>query len=387
MANNFAFGSDVKARVKVESTYDTAAAFSATDGIGLIDLKIDPSKEFQLSKERVGTASAQAMIAGMSGGKWSAVSEIKPNAVGVAPDSGELIRAALGTETISGGVSVTYSLNDSAPNSLQLDKYVGAGLCQIANGAWVEQMDIEIQGNAPPKMSLSGGFATYGWVHGAEVNTNALITATTVYYKTAHKGNLGVNGRVKFGTEDAAGAGYLITAVDDTASPPSITISPQLAAGISADAVIAPLVPTLTLSGTLLGGVSAGLTVDGSSVNFISGKIQIKTGLHGRNKEATASKSAGVLRGDREITGELQVYYIDKESGPLIGRAWAGTTRALVLRIGANTAAQRMTINIPKAFLEVVPIDVPDREEATATIKFRALQNAAAADELTLVFS
>jgi hypothetical protein len=385
MANNFAYGVDAQFAALVETTYGTNEAFDTNDGVGLIDLKLDGARTFEESKERVGSASAQAMIPGMYSGKWSASSEVKTQAAGTAPDNGEMIRAAMGTETVSGGVSVTYSLSSNTP-SLQLARKSGLGFYEVANGAWVEQFDLEVQGNTAPKISWSGGYATHGWVYGAQVNTNASGGASSVLYKTAHKGNLGKNGLVRFGTEDNGGAGYLITAVDDTTSPPSITISPVLDNNISADDDIIPMLPAPTLAGTLLGGINASLTVDGTSVNFVSAKISVKTGFHGRDKEASADRSTGIMRGKREVTGEIQVYFIDKESGPVIGRAWSGTTRALALRFGANTAGQRMKLNIPNAHIDVTPVEMPEAEEAMATIKFRALESAAANDEFNIVF-
>jgi hypothetical protein len=201
-----------------------------------------------------------------------------------------------------------------------------------------------------------------------------------------HRGNITKNARIKFGTEDNAGAGYLVTAVDDTVTPPQLTISPVLANGISADDVIAPVVPTPTLSGTLLGGVDCSLSVDGTATPFKRFKLTLKTGFHGRDKEASSDRPVAVLRGAREITGEIEFTFADKETAMLAGRAWAGTTRALILRVGSNTAAQRMKVNVPKAFIEVVPIETPEADESSFTLKFRALQNAAADDELTIVF-
>lgn len=384
--SNFAYGVDSKFFVKREATYDTVQAFVAGDGVGLIDLKLDPTKEYHLSKERVGTASAQAMIAGMRSAKWSAQSEVKPNAVGTAPDIGELLKAAMGTETVSGGVSVTYSFNSTAPGSVQLGRYDGPGAYAVGNGGWAESLDLECKANSEPTISFAGGYATHGFVYGAQVHANALAAATTVYYKTVYKGNISKNARVKFGTEDNSGAGYLITDVDDTVSPPKLTISPGLVNGISADDAIAPFVPSPSLSGTLLGGISHGLSIDGTSVVFQGAKISVKTGFHGRDKEVTSDRPVGVLRGPREVTGEMMFTFEDTVNGPYLGRAWAGTTRALIFRFGPDTAAQRMKVNIPKAFIEVVPLDVPDANEATFNLKFRALQNSAADDEMTIVF-
>lgn len=382
----FGEGVNDKFWAKAEASYDTVQAFAAGDAIAPRALKLEATKEFHLSKEKVGTASAQAMIGGQRTAKWSLTTEIATNAAGTAPDIGEVLKAAMGTETVSGGVSVTYAFNSSAPGSLQLGAYGGPGLYEVGNGAWVEQFDLELKQNDEPTFTFSGGYATHGFVYGCTVNTSALSSATTVYYTTAHKGNVTKNVRVKFGSEDNAGAGYLVTAVDDTVSPPALTISPGLANGVSAGAVIAPFVPSQTLAGTILGGVSAGLSIDATTVNFRGAKISVKTGFHGRDKEASQDRPVGVLRGPREVSGEIDFTFEDTATAMYQGRAWSGTTRALILRVGANTSGARMTINIPKAFIEVVPLERAGMEETTFKLKFRALQNSAADDEMTIVF-
>lgn len=370
---------------KTEVTYDTVQAFVAGDGMGLDDLKIEPTPFYNPTKERVGTASEQAMTAGVKGGKWSAISAVKPQTAGTAPDVGELIKAALGVET-DGASDVIYSLSDTVRNSLQMARHVGDGLYEVATGCAVEQLDIECQGGADPKLTFSGFFATYGWVYGTTVVNNESSSATQIEYNASHPGNLGVNGRVKFGTEDNSGAGYLITAVNQTANPPHITISPGLANGVSEGAVIAPFTPTPSLGGTIIGGQSCGLTVDAVATGFVGLTMSVKTGHHARDKEATATRPTGIIGGKREITGELTVYFKDTENGKILGRAWDGTTRALIIRLGPDVAGSRMKISVPKAFVEVTPIEVPESGEAMAKIKFRALMNSAAADELVITF-
>jgi hypothetical protein len=388
MPASLAHGVDQKFFAKAEVTFDTNLAFAGTDALGLESLKIEPSMPWQPTNERVGTASAQAFVKGMRGGKWTAVSYVKPNGAGVAPDIGELIRAAMGTETVNGGVSVVYSLADAAPVSLQLARRVGDGLYEVINGAVVEQMDLELQGNSPPKITFSGSFATYGHLFGCTVAANALAAATTVQYTTTMKGSVSKNARVAFGSEDNAGAGYLVTAVDNTVSPPTMTISPGLANGITLGDAIKPLTPTPSISGTILAGVGSGLTIDATAFGAISSKWSLKTGFHLLDKEATADRPTYAARGKRELAIEHQIYFLDQTNGTLIGRGPDGVAHSISTRFGENTAAKRMIAAAPSAWLmDMVPIEVPEADEALATIKHMAKQSAAAADEFTLSFT
>lgn len=383
---NLAYGDLAKYFAKEEASYGTVQAFAADDAVGLIDLKLQPFKNYALSKEHLGSPSAQTMIAGRRGGKWSAQSYVKPAAAGTAPDVRELMEAAMGAEADNAS-DVTYTLASSTPKSLQLAVHDGDALYEVATGAWVEQLDIEAQGESEPLLNFSGGYATHGWVYGTTVADDCDAAETVIPYATANKGNVGINGRAKFGSEDNSGAGYLVTGIDETATPPTMTISPGLANAILTGAVVAPVTPSQTLGGTVISAVSCGLTVDGgSALHWVSLKLQLKTGHVGRDKEATSDRSQGVLRGRREITGEIDVLFADTDNAHLFGRAWNGTNRALAIRIGPDVAGSRLKINLPAAFLEVTPIEIPGEGPAMAKLKFRALQSAAANDEMTLVF-
>lgn len=385
MATNVAEGAFASFFAKIESAYDTVPTWAATDGVGCVDMVLDPDKAYHLSKERVGTASQQAMIAGARSGKWSVITYVKPNAAGVAPDITDLLKSVF-SETVSGGTSVTYALVDTAPSSIALMRHVPLSLQEVATGGWTDDVQIEIKGNDEPKFTFTGGYATHGYAYGCDVGAGgALITATTVPYALAHKGNLAKNARVSIDGNTNASAGYLISSVDNTTNPPTF-VTTALTGAVNAAGVISPYAPSPTLSGTLLGGTSAGLTFDGTAVGFIDMKLKIKTGYHGRSKEATTDRPTGIIRGERLVEGEIQFYFLDRESAAIAGRSWDAATRLIALRVGANTAAQRMKVTIPKAFGMVSPIKIPGADEATFSYKFTALQSAAACDEAVILF-
>jgi hypothetical protein len=385
-ANVLAHGVDAKYFAKLETTFDTVSAFVAGDAVDLQDLKIDPTLDQRPVKSHRGSASEQAMVAGRKGGKWSAVAYLSPNAAGTAPDIGPLFEAAFGDENVVGGTSVSYVLSDSLMPTLQLARIVGEASYEVINGAIVEQLDIENASGGEPKVTFSGTFSSYGYAFGGDTTGVEAAGQSVISVAAAHKGNWAPNAVVVFGSENNAGAGYTITAVDNTAG--SITVSPVLGVEVASGAAIKPFSLTPTYgAGTPIEGVDSNLTVDSVATGFIGAKISVKNGLHLRDKEVSTNRASGVARGKREVTGELQFYFLDKVTGPIMGRAWDGTTRALALRIGPNTAAKRLIVTIPKAYFEVAGLDLPEAEEATAACKFRALQNSASADEINISFT
>jgi hypothetical protein len=378
--------------VKEQSTMDAMLAFVAGDGVSPVrgTFKIEPECVFEPTKEAVGSPSLQGEIITRKGGKWSGQFYVKPNAAGTAPDIGPLIKAAMGAEAVVGGASVTYSLDGDSHIPLQAVLHVPGRMQQVASGMWVEEMTIDVAGRGIPTISFSGGFATYGWVNADIIGTGGVATAaSSCPLADASRGCVGVNGRVQIGDDTNGGAGYLVTSVTQTGGAAAFGFSPVLAgAGELAGEEVWPLIPTPTLAGTILGASECGLTVDGAALGFVSAKINYKFGRRGLDKEATTYKANRIGGGLREVTAEIQCYWLESNTGNanLIGRGWDGTTRDLYLRIGADTAAARMKINLDKVRLNVVPIEIPDAEEAMVTLSAVARQNSASDDESNIVF-
>jgi len=375
---------------RIESTYDSAGLFVGGDAVALEEMKIEPSQEWHKSKEHVGSGSLQTEVEGKRGGTWSIVGYVAPNAAGTAPDVGEILKAGFGTETVSGGTSVTYELKETgAPDSLQLAKHTGDGLYQSAHGAWVEQVEVAITGNELCKISARGGFASYGYVYsGATADGAQTAPDTTILLQTGDGVRIGAGAMIKFvdpddSEEDNSSAGYLVTAVDTATD--IITISPTLAGNIDDNAKIVPFTPTITTGGTPQGGIDADLSVDATSVGMISGKLTLDTGIHALDKEATTNRANRIARGQREISGEIEGYFLD-ENTKYLGSAWEGTTRNVIMRAGPDTAGSRMKVNTPKARMAVATITVPEADEATFKANTVPRKNSTNGDELTIVF-
>jgi len=379
---------------KAQTTYDTMETFAATDATPAIrgTFNIEPSVNFEKTKESVGTKSLQGEVkldqAGVVSGSFNA----KPNAVGVAADIGPLFLHTFGKETIVGGTSVEYSFLDTVPSALQTMQHIEGFKQRTASGVWFDEFGIEAAGNVPPVFSFSGGCARTGWIYKDIVGVGGVAIAAVVCpLDDASIGCVEPGVVVQIGADyDQLGAsgGYLVTAVDHTTGAANFTFTPALSgAGESAGASITPWAPAQTTSGTILGGTQHGLTLGGVALGFIDASIKVSTGFGPRDKEATADRPTGIVNvAGRDIEGDFTFYLLDSNTGntPFVGRAHEGDTYALSLRLGADVAAERVLVTLPKVRLDIASIDIPEADVATFTAKIIAHQSAAALDEMTL---
>jgi hypothetical protein len=358
--------------VKPQTVFGTHEAIAATDGFRCIDMKITPSQNLQDKKEGVNSPSKQAPLVGKRGGKFSAKFHMMPTTTGTPSDAGTFIKAAFGTETGS-----TYTLSSTA-TGLQVAECAVGELWQEGSAGCVEQLDIEQNSGEAPTISASGSFASYIWAMRGSTSGDA-TPATTITLTAGHDGIASVDSYI-----DLVGAGNTnrqVTAV--TPATPSLTIGSGLTTTTSADSAITPYCPTPTIAGNYIPAGLSALTVDAVAMNCISFKLSMKTGFHLGDKECTADRANKIFCGPREVTGEIQAYFMDAREGARLGKAWNQTTHALVMRFGEDTTAKRAVLTIPAARFEITPMDLPEADELVVTIKFVAQMNSASNDEIT----
>ena len=381
------YGSALVGFAAIETAFDTPQLHVAADSVGFTELKIEPFLTYTKSKEHRGTQTLATEVKGKQGGKWSCKFYVKPQTAGSEPEGGPIIEAALGS--VSGS---TYSLAAIHPQSLQISGYTDADHYEQVNGSWVEQLDVEVSGsNNEAMISASGGFSSYSRISGSPT-TGAAAAGVAVSTITA-----GMIGRVvsegcgmlvmfKDGTKDNGNAGYKIT--DVNYSTGVITFTPAIQAGEDVDAAdaILPITPTWTSTGTIQGATDSDLSIGGASFGMMQGKYSLKTGHHARDAHATSNRPIGLARGERDLSAEFTVEYLEEEA-ELLGKAWGGTLYAVNMRVGPTTANNKCTCAYPNARIEVTPISIPDADEATAVIKAIPRQSSAAEDEYSITFA
>jgi hypothetical protein len=374
--------------LKAEAAYNTFAKFAATDAIDLIKLDLTPDVKINTRQSHVGTASVQGFILESQENKWALESYIAPGAAGVAPDIGPLLDHAFGKAgAVVAGTSVTYDLADAQPTvGLQLSVNAGLGgeILEVANGAWCEQLSIECQSGEEPKISASGGFASYGMcLQGATTTGIEAAGQTAISCAAGTSRCLRPNAVVKFGAETNTGAGYTVTAVDTATD--TITITPALAGEVASLTPITPLVLAGTRTGTPVAGVAGSVSIGGAAMEFLKVKIDINTGIKPITS-GTSDVPTKLVLAERVITGEIELVE-QAENTIKTAMGWTGTAQAIIVRLGPNTAASKYTITIPSALCKVVKRAYADGEATKITVAFLAKQSAAAADEMSTIFN
>jgi hypothetical protein len=382
-----------EAFLKLQSTFDTFETIAATDAVSPVQrsLELEPIQEVSPLNEAVGTQSYQGGTLTQRGASWKGTFKVKPQAAGTAPDIGELLKHAMGVETVVGGTSVGYTFSDTVtPDAVQIVKHLEGYMQETISGGWVNDFTIKCARNEDPTIEFNGGAARYGRIVKDVIGTGDVATsATSCPLNDASRGSVIEPCIVQIGDDTNSASGYLVTAHDDTAGSADFTFSPGLAgAGESAGEDILPLVPaTRTEGGTVLGGVNHSLTIDGVSLGFIEATIKVTTGLTGRDKEATTDRATGISKvGERVIEFEISGILKTGATGsaPLAGRAFDLASHDIDLTIGSASAA-RMKISIPAGEARVNATEHPENEDVMLTISGRAKQSAAAADEMSIL--
>ena len=411
MATYLPTGSQQKFWGKLEATdaYNSFVAMTAADALPLISLEITPSTEFHEIKERRGSASLSGEVKGKEGGTWSASAYIKPEGTTITtkPDIGDLFHAAFGEENASGDVSYflhTSNVEHFNPQSLQFVRRAGPYHYEAIAGCWVESVEFDINTEIPT-VTFSGGYASRAYAYGALVNNGSGIadSATAVALDAGQAEKFAVGSYIQFndgGTvrNNNSGQGYKIDGVNTT------TDTLTLATGIHADdgpisdnAVIEALdlSQTLTTNDPVSGvGSEFKIGTHGAEVvqGFISFKVTMSTGIKGLSDEASSAVSTRLVLGDRRITGEFSCYALSSSTTTLdimshIGNGPNGTPVSLICRAGEDTSKARCVLNVPAARLDVVPVEIPEAEEAVVTCTFKAQRRAADGDEFHIDFS
>lgn len=375
------YGIDALGWAKKEVTFNTAQTLVAGDGFTFTDLSFEPSKAWTKSAEHTGSASLQTEIAGVEGGSWSATCYVKPSGTaGTAPEGGlaVLLEAALGQATNVAVTSEKYHLSGANPPTLQIAKSAGVGLFEQITGAWVESIEVALSGNEPPTFSISGGFAQYGFVYDGLAAKTIVGTLITLEDATVFdSGKIAAGVQVLF-------SGDVTPRVVASVDYANAQFTTAIATTATGTPTITPSIPSHSYSGSILGGVDNALTIDALAMGVVSAKFSVSTGYHGLDREATSNRATRIARGAREVTGELEFYYLDENAG-VMGSAHYNKTRAITLTMG-SVAGSQLEVSVPAARIDVTKVELPEADEATMSGGFVCRKSATAEDEIALTF-
>ena len=375
--DNFSYGSDLVGFVVAESTYGTAVKPAATDAFRATSITMGAPVGREFPNDRRNTRSrVERTITRTPVQPFSESGILRPSgSAGTAPDIGLFLKHALGTETVSGGSSVTYSLLKD-PTALSASIYrKTSDLSEAVYGAVVQNLTFNWSGDSYATWTVSGVGKDYAQTgntlaNGAGSSATALIVDDADFFSPFSVISVGSTDNVQ------------VTAVNYATNTLTIASSSW-----SDNDVVKPYTPSPTLAGDPLFGTAGTLSLDNGSttITHLGGSLSINTGIDLLNTEYGSSSAADVtVPAYREVTGSLD-FLVRKDEVNLFNEFRRNVQKDLLFTIG-DTTGKRMKINCNVTELDPTQRDSPDADMIRYSVNFVALASSSGEDEVTLVF-
>lgn len=373
----FSYGSDLIGFVKAESTYGTAVKPAAVDAFraSTITLGAPVGREYpndvRQTRSRIERTTARTPVQ-----PWSAEGILRPSGTaGTAPDINLILKQAFGTETVSGGSSVTYSLKKDMTD-LSMDLYrSNTDLGEGVTGAVVQNLTFNWTGDSYITWSASGIGKDYiqtgnTLANGAGSSATALIVDDADFFTTYSVLSVG-------STDDVQ-----VTAVNYSTNTLTIASSSW-----SDNDVVKPYFPSPTLAGDPLFGTQGSLSLDNGSTTITSlgGSVSVSTGIDLLNTEFGGSSATDVIvPAYREVTGSID-FLVRKDEAHLFTEFRRKVQKDVVITLGTDSG-KRLKINCNKTEFDPSQRDSPESDMLRYTANFVALASSSGEDEISIVF-
>ena len=139
--------------------------------------------------------------------------------------------------------------------------------------------------------------------------------------------------RIKFGTEDNGGLGYLITAVDTTTNTLTIE-APGLANPIADDDVVAPWLPTPVITGNMVSGVLGTATLDSSDILISNAVFELTNNFKVITDEKSGLYPVSIVRPNKRTVTITYEQLLRNDTGETFVLARNQTPVDVVLPVG-----------------------------------------------------
>ncbi len=375
-----ALGRNQKFFAKAESTYGTFAKPAATNALKVLKSSFDWK---QLREDRMDSRASRSSLERITGRKeasWSIEGYVVPSgSLGTAPDWGEILKAGFGVETVNASTSVVYTCTASqtAQGSLSLVRHFNDIYMQALFGAFVESLSLKLEGGKPPMISAEGPAADIAETGRTTLNGGLSGGETDIVVTDAQAGEVG--SVIKIGTSDNSGAGHQVTAKSGT----TWTVTPAVSGAQSNGAEVTACVPSETVAGNPIPGISGSLVVDSVTLPITSFDVVLKNNWDVIGDEAFQSTITDGIPGFREVSGnigvrarrDLVLYLLKRKDF---------VTRDLRITCG-STSGKKLQVDIDYAEFEFEAPDVPEGSVVTAKIPFKAL-GSSGEDEMSWTF-
>ncbi len=319
-------------------------------------------------------------------GDWSLPMYLRPSgSAGVAPQGGALFKALFGAENIVASTSVTYALAKQLPSFSIWCKY--GDTVFFASGATADQAKLGISKKGALKFDMSGKFMTMGWCGTDELATAITYVATpitSVTVKDAKKYCVG--GKIKIGADDNSGAGYLVTAVNQTTKV--LTISPGISTSQTINTLVAPYLPTGAIVGDPVESRTTSVSFDGGSTTIkIKGMdLSIGNGIQYLEDEISSVENpTDYVEGQRSVSGSVTLQMRRDDLSYFYDSIAAGQVANLKISCGEATAGKRASITMGKA-----RIKAPNMNPSSPTVELKMDITALGTngeDEISMLFN
>ena len=374
--DNFSYGSDLVGFFKPESTYGVAVKPAAADAFRATSITMGAPVGREFPNDRRNTRSRIERTESRTPVQpWNATGILRPSGTaGTAPDIGDLLKHTLGTETVAGGSSVTYSLLKD-PTALSASIYRSTtDLGEGVYGACVQTLNLTWSGDSYITWNAAGVAKDYiqtgnTLANGTGSSATALIVDDADFY-------------TKYSVISLASTNDIqVTAVNYSTNTLTIASSSW-----SDNAIVKPYFPSPTLAGDPLFGTSGSLSLDNGSttITHLGGSITVTTGIDLLNTEFGGSSATDVVvPAYREVSGSVD-FLVRKDEAHLFTEFRRQVQKDVVITLGTDSG-KRLKINCNVTEFDPTQRDSPESDMIRYTANFVALASSSGEDEVTLV--
>lgn len=387
ITNGIQLGREAEIFVKAETTIGTYAAPAATDFIVPSGApEFNQPVSLTDSTEVRDSRSLKDQFRDMTGaGNWSIPMYCRPSGTaGTPPDGHALLKAAFGTENISSGSSVTYTLATDLPSvsiTIKMKDMVWALV-----GATVNELKASLTSKGAINFDFSGGFMKLLWAGKAEIASHSSGVVTLDNLVDTQKFRTGM--KVKFYDVSTttwftnSGSGYTITNVDETNF--QVTVTPSVTEFTpAADDIMQGFVPTGTEVGTPCQCRTGTCEMDSVVVPIINLDMTLTNNTQYMEDEVSSDEYPTAYVSDRRSVKANATLYLRTNDLKYFRRAQLQTSVDLAMK-GGSAAGSYVELTIPYAKGDFPAIS-GDLQKQLA-IAFTGVCSASYEDEVNLKF-
>ena len=380
--DDFQYGDDEYGLIILQDTFGTAKKPAGTNAFRALSLAMGQPKNRIEVRDRRGTRSLMERQEGRTPVQpWTTTVILRPSGTaGTPPDIGDLLKLAFGTETVVASTSVTYSpLKDATGLFASIYRNMST-MMEGVYDAVVTNVSISWSGDDFITITFSGEASEFIEASRAEANgsgsgaTALIVDDADFFTKYAILQNISQS-------DDNGGAGYHVPAISH--STETLTIDP--AASWDNNDEWGGFLPSGTYTGDPLYGTNMTLSIDGGSttINSLSGSIDISTGQSLLNREAGTSQASDVIVAERRVSGSIS-FLVKEDETYIESHARRKVAKDFQLVFG-DTAGAIVTVNMNNVELDPGQRGTQETGPVEYTLGYVAMGSGSGENEIEIV--